>query len=94
MQAGVSDGTTPGANITREQLATMLWRYAGKPTVTDGLSGYPDIGSVHDWAGTAMIWAVQNGIVEGDNGRLNPQGNTLRCEAAAMLTRFCQNIEM
>ena len=93
-EAGVSDGSDPEGNITREQLATMLWRFADKPAVTGDLSAYPDAGSVHtDWAGDAMIWAVQTGIIKGSDGKLNPQDNASRVEAAAMLSRFCQNIK-
>lgn len=90
---GVSDGTDPEGEITREQLATMLWRYAGQPAITSDLSGYPDAGNVSDWAIGAMVWAVQNGIINGSDGKLEPQGNAIRSQAAAMLTRFCQNIE-
>lgn len=93
MQAGVSDGTTPEGEITREQFAAMLWRYAGEPVVTGDLSVYSDAGNVHGWAGSAMVWAVQNDIIRGSYGSLNPQGSTLRSEAAAMLTRFCQSLE-
>ena len=93
VENGVSDGTNPERKITREQFATMLWRYAGEPTVTKSLSTYPDADQIHSWAATAMAWAVENGIIEGtDGGRLDPQGNALRSQAAAMLTRFCQNI--
>lgn len=93
LREGVSDGTGPEANITREQLATMLWRYAGRPAVTGNLDGYSDASNVHDWASVAMIWAVQNGIINGYDGKLNPQGNALRSEAAAMITRYCRNIK-
>ena len=93
MGAGVSDGTGPEANITREQFVTMLWRYAGEPAATGSLSAYPDAGNVSGWASNAMIWAVQNGIINGSNGKLNPLGNALRSEAAAMLTRYCNKIK-
>lgn len=93
MREGVSDGTNPGGNITREQLATMLWRYAGEPAVSGSLISYPDAENINEWARNAMIWAVQNGIINGSDGKLEPQGNALRSQAAAMFTRFCQNIE-
>ena len=93
MEAGVSDGSDPKGDITREQLAAMLWRFMDRPPVTGDLSAYPDAGDIHtSWAGDAMIWAVQNGIIKGSGGRLNPRGNASRIEAAAMLSRFCQNI--
>lgn len=94
VQNGVSDGTSPEGEITREQFTAMLWRHAGEPAVTGNLSAYPDAGDVHaDWAGSAMIWAVQNDIIRGSDGRLNPRSNATRAEAAAMLTRFCKYIE-
>lgn len=81
----------PNDPITREQLATMLWRYAGEPAVTGDLSTYPDAGGIHtDWAGSAMIWAVRTGIIEGSGGKLNPQGEATRAQAAAMLMRFLE----
>ena len=92
MQTGISDGTSPEADITREQLAAMLWRYAGEPTATGDLTAYPDADSISGWAGNAMIWAVENGILNGSNAGLEPQGHAIRSQAAAMLTRFCQNI--
>ena len=94
MQAGISDGTNPEGSISREQLATMLWRFADEPEVTGELSAYSDAGDIHaDWAGSAMIWSVQAGIIQGYDGKLNPRGNAIRTEAAAMLARFCQFIE-
>ena len=92
MRTKVSDGTNPEGPINREQFATMLWRYAGEPEVTGSLSSYPDASNVNSWASTAMVWAVQNGIIKGIDGKLNPQGPATRSQAAAMLTRFCQNI--
>lgn len=92
---GISDGSDPEGRITREQIATMLWRYAGEPAAAGDLSLYPDAGNVDSWAVSAMIWAVRNGIIRGyDDGSLNPLGSALRSEVAAMLTRFCQNIEI
>lgn len=93
MRSGVSDGTNPEAPITREELATMLWRYAGEPAATGDLTTYPDAASVQDWASTAMAWAVQNGIINGIDGKLDPHGRAIRSQTAAMLTRFCKNIE-
>lgn len=92
MRADVSNGADPEADITREEFATMLWRYAGRPAAAGTLGIWYDAGDVHDWAGTAMIWAVQNGIINGSYGRLNPLGHTTRSEAAAMLARFCRNV--
>ena len=87
---GVSDGTNPNANITREQLVTMMYRYAGSPKADGKLDSFSDAASVSTYAADAMQWAVANGIVNGSNGKLNPQNNATRAEVAAILMRFCQ----
>ena len=87
---GVSDGTNPNANITREQLVTMLYRYAGSPKADGKLDSFSDAASVSTYAADAMQWAVANGIVNGSNGKLNPQDNAIRAEVAAILMRFCE----
>ena len=87
---GVSDGTNPNADITREQLVTMLYRYAGTPAVNGSLSDFSDAASVSSYAVNAMQWAVANGIVNGSNGKLNPQNNATRAQVAAILMRFCE----
>ena len=86
---GVSDGTEPNALITREQLATMLWRYAGEPEGNSTLDGFTDSGSVSYWAYDALVWAVENGIVTGmGDGILAPQGTATRAQAATMFMRY------
>ena len=87
---GVSDGTNPNANITREQLVTMLYRYAGSPAANGSLDSFSDAASVNSYAANAMQWAVANGIVNGSNGKLNPQNNATRAQVAAILMRFCE----
>ena len=87
---GVSDGTNPNADITREQLVTMLYRYAGSPKADGKLDSFSDAASVSTYAADAMQWAVANGIVNGSNGKLNPQNNATRAEVAAILMRFCE----
>ena len=87
---GVSDGTNPNADITREQLVTMLYRYAGSPKADGKLDSFSDAASVSTYAADAMQWAVANGIVNGSNGKLNPQDNATRAEVAAILMRFCE----
>ena len=87
---GVSDGTNPNANITREQLVTMMYRYAGSPKADGKLDSFSDAASVSTYAAGAMQWAVANGIVNGSNGKLNPQNNATRAEVAAILMRFCE----
>ncbi len=87
---GVSDGTNPEVNITREQLVTMLYRYVGSPKANGSLDNFSDASTVSSYAVNAMQWAVANGIVNGSNGKLNPQNNATRAEVAAILMRFCE----
>ena len=88
---GITDGTNPEGTLTREQLAVMLYRYAGSPAVSASLTGYADAASVSDWARDGMNWAVAQGILTGKTGSvLDPQGTASRAEVAAMLMRFAQ----
>ncbi len=88
---GVSDGENPTGEVTREQLITMLWRYAGSPTYTADLSGYVDTADISSWAEQAMCWAVATGVIEGDeNAALTPKASTTRAQAAAMFMRFIE----
>lgn len=85
---GVSDGEQPGGAITREQLVTMLYRLAGEPETTGELTA-PDAASVSSWAKAAMIWAMENGLIEGDEtGAVNPGATATRAQAAALLARY------
>ena len=93
MAEGVSDGTMSTGSVTREQLATMLYRYLGSPAVSGSLTGYPDIAKVSDWAENAMVWATQNGIINGMDGTLNPQGGATRAQLATMLMRFAEIVK-
>lgn len=95
---GVSDGTNPQVNITREQLAAMLYRYAqNKKYDVSGaksLDGYTDAQSVSSYAVPALQWANAAGVVNGKSGsKLDPKGYATRAEVAAMLMRFCENVE-
>ena len=91
MAEGVSDGEDANGLVTREQFVTMLWRFAGEPASSYSLSGFTDSGSVSDWAGTAMRWAVANGIITGvTDTTIEPAGSTTRAQAAAMLMRFVE----
>lgn len=94
---GIVDGyssTVFGVNdpVTREQFATILYRYAkymGYSTVGSSLTGYYDANSVSSWARDAMGWAVRNGIITGSgNSRLNPTGTASRAEVAQMFMSF------
>lgn len=94
----VSDGTNPQVNITREQLAAMLYRYAqNKKYDVSGaksLDGYTDAQSVSSYAVPALQWANAAGVVTGKSGsKLDPKGYATRAEVAAMLMRFCENVE-
>ena len=91
MASGVSDGTDANGYVTREQLATMLWRYAGEPASNYSLGAYTDADSVSSWAEPAMRWAVENGIITGvTESTLVPQGTATRAQCAAMLMRFVE----
>ena len=94
---GIVNGATattfdPDGNITREQIAAILYRYAGSPSVTGSLSGYSDQAKVSSFAVTAMQWAVGSGIITGvtSGGRttLSAKGNATRAQVAVMLHRF------
>lgn len=86
----ISDGSNPQSPMTREQLATMLYRYAKPEEAKGDLSKFTDADAVSEWARPAMEWAVANGIVTGvGGGRLAPQGTATRAQVAAMLMRFC-----
>lgn len=86
---GISDGTNLDAALSREQLATMLWRYVGSPAVEKDLSAYTDSADISDWAKEGMMWAVNAGLITGtDQNALNPQGGASRVEVAAILARF------
>lgn len=88
MLTGVSDGTMPGELITREQLATMLWRYLGEPEPVGSLADFSDAGSVSDWALDAFAWAVGEGIVNGmTETTLAPHDSATRAQAAAIFMR-------
>ena len=91
MAEGVSDGTDPNGLVTREQFATMLWRYAGEPASSYSLAKFTDNASVSDWASTAMSWAVEKGIITGVTGStFVPKGTATRAQCAAMLMRFAE----
>lgn len=93
----ISSGTDLDAPVSREQLATMLYRYttsSGLDTTASGaLTGFADAGSVSSYASDAMAWAVGAGLIGGtDKGELNPTGSATRAEVAAILMRFCENV--
>ena len=84
----------PDDYMTREQLATMMYRYAkykgyDVDKKTD-LTAFPDAGNVTEFAETAMSWAVAKGLITGDNGNLNPQGTANRAVTATIMNRFVE----
>ena len=93
-QTGVSDGTMPEVNITREQLATMLYSYAklkGMDPIPNGmaLSKFSDYETISAWASDAVSWAAYSGIISGrSNGTVDPQAGATRAEMAVMLQQF------
>ena len=79
----------PNDNITREQLAVMLWRYAGSPAATDRELHFADADKVSDWAMAALRWATEKGIINGKGGGiLDPQGPATRVQTAQMFMNF------
>lgn len=83
------DAFGPDDPITREQLAVMLWRYAGSPATHGTLNGFTDQGKVSRYATDALCWAVEKGILSGKgSGILDPKGKATRAEAATMLYHY------
>ena len=84
-----ADAFSPNESITREQLAAMLYRYAGEPSVSADLSAYTDTVDISPYASKAVEWCVAKGILSGESAtRLAPQDTATRAECAAMLQRF------
>lgn len=89
MSEGVSDGTDPNGLVTREQMVTMLWRYAGERDGSGNLSRYTDGDKVAQYATEAMRWALGNGIIEGTTATtLEPQATATRAQCAAIFMRY------
>ena len=88
---GISDGENPSAAITRQELVTMLYRLAGEPAVSGTITA-PDAASVSTWATDAMTWAMNIGLVEGDeNGAVTPTAIATRAQAAALIMRYLES---
>ena len=82
------DTFSPKKNVTREQLAAILYRYTGTPGTSGRLTGFTDAGNVSSYAVNAMKWAVGAGIINGSGSKLDPQGSATRAQVAAMLHRY------
>ena len=88
---GISDGENPSAAITRQELVTMLYRLAGEPSVSGTITA-PDAESVSSWASDAMVWAMNIGLIEGDeNGAVTPTATATRAQAAAIFMRYLES---
>ncbi|MEG0940631.1 MAG: S8 family serine peptidase [Oscillospiraceae bacterium] len=97
---GIVTGSAPGkfnpnGNITREQIASMLYRYATTYNLSDGsyneksVENYTDYSKVSSWAKQSMAWAVENGLLSGRTSTtLAPMSNAKRCEVASIISRF------
>lgn len=94
VENGISDGTNPNNNITREQFAAMLYRYAenaGEDITADTaeLNKFIDTINISSYALQPLAWAVENGIVSGTSGdTISPAGNATRAQVATMLMRY------
>ena len=90
---GYGDQFWPEENITREQLAVMLWRYAGSPESSHSLAHCPDADQISGYAEQAMAWANERGIIKGDGDNvLSPKGYATRTEVAQMLKNYIENV--
>ena len=96
--AGIGGGLyDPDSNVTREQFAVMLYKYARFKgydlTATGDLTQFPDAGSISGWAETALSWANGKGLINGhENGTIDPKGSTIRAQAASIMANFDQNV--
>jgi hypothetical protein len=96
---GIVTGTgdnkfAPNTEIMRQDLAVLLYRYAGSPASAASLSAFADAEAVSDYARDALAWAIAAGIIRGgDDGKIDPKASATRADAAAMLHRFVANRE-
>ena len=91
---GISDGSDPEGQVTREQFVTMLYRAAGSPAATRRELHFTDAPQISGYALDAMSWAVENGIVGGHgDGTLSPGGAATRAQTAAMLARYIGTLD-
>ena len=90
---GITDGTNPEASVTREQLATLLYRFYGSPAIS-GTLRFADAGAVSAYAQDALLWATQNGIMNGvGNNCVAPSADAQRAQVAAMMARYLKNAD-
>ena len=92
MENGITDGTNPEANVTREQLAALLYRYSGSPEMSGSLT-FADSYEVSDYAKEALLWASNNGLIYGyEDDRVAPKNNADREQVAAIFARYLKNL--
>lgn len=97
--SGIGDNKfAPDANVTREQIAVMLYRYAKYKnidvTVNTGAPNFPDSDHISPWAMDAVKWAIQAKLITGrDDGNLDPTNNATRAEIATILQRFIESLD-
>ena len=84
----LADKFAPNDCVTREQIATILWRYEGTPEAKADMTAFKDTDKISDYAADAMRWAVSEGIFKGDNGNLKPTDFATRAEFACMVMRY------
>ena len=95
----LADKFAPNDYVTREQIATILWRYEGKPEATADLEAFKDADMISEYAVEAMTWAVSEGIFNGDEGNLKPNDDATRAEFACIIMRYlsgsysCENLK-
>lgn len=95
VENGISDGSNPNGDITREQLVVMFWRYYGSPTAAGTLTGFTDAGQVSGYAQEAILWAVENGVVNGfGDGRIDPKGQATRAQVAQILMNLLNDLDL
>ena len=93
-QAGYINGISatelsPNGLITREQAMAILYRYAGRPAVTETLNSFKDKSAIYDYALPAMGWAVENNIISGvADGEIAPKMSATRAQLATIMVRF------
>ncbi|WP_312612147.1 S-layer homology domain-containing protein [Oscillibacter sp.] len=97
IENGISDGTNPTNSITREQMATILYRYAqykSYDTTQGGMETreFADYDSISEYALPALGWSVNAGLMQGSDNNLMPSGSATRAQVATILQRFCQNV--
>ena len=83
-----ADKFAPNDNVSRQEIAAFIYRYAGKPTATGTLTGFSDYAKVSGYATDAMKWATRNEIITGIGGKLVPTAAATRAQVVAMLYRY------